>query len=267
MIVTAEEKVIQQAVNWTGYLEKSSDKDLDDFTANAGDKNYTCFAADYKLYTGYQLQAQPWCAIFVSIMYVSAFGLETAKKLLCGNLFHYCPTGVNQFKAKGRFFKKPVPGDVIFFTNGIRASHTGIVTGVTKEAVQTVEGNTSSAKGVIVNGGGVWQKKYSLTNSRILGYGRPDYTIVEQIEEGWRREADGIRWRYQYADGTGAMGWKLIHNRWYYFDQQGYMVTGHVMIDSEEFYLCEHAGSDNGACMVTDERGALKIWEINNENL
>lgn len=69
MTVTAEEKVIQQAVKWTGYLEKSSDKDLDDFTANAGDKNYTCFAADYKLYTGYQLQAQPWCAMFVSIMY------------------------------------------------------------------------------------------------------------------------------------------------------------------------------------------------------
>ena len=41
-------KLINRALTWDGYLEKKSNRDLDDFTANAGNKNYTCFARDYK---------------------------------------------------------------------------------------------------------------------------------------------------------------------------------------------------------------------------
>lgn len=41
-------KLIDQAKSWDGYLEKKSNRDLDDFTANAGNKNYTCFPRDYK---------------------------------------------------------------------------------------------------------------------------------------------------------------------------------------------------------------------------
>ena len=44
------EKLIGQARSW--YLEKKSNRDLDNFTANAGNKNYTCFPRDYKLHTG-----------------------------------------------------------------------------------------------------------------------------------------------------------------------------------------------------------------------
>lgn len=46
------EKLIGQARSWYGYLEKKSNRDLDNFTANAGNKNYTCFPWDYKLHTG-----------------------------------------------------------------------------------------------------------------------------------------------------------------------------------------------------------------------
>ena len=46
------EKLIGQARSWDGYLEKKSNRDLDDFTGNSGNKNYTCFARDYKLHTG-----------------------------------------------------------------------------------------------------------------------------------------------------------------------------------------------------------------------
>ena len=45
-------KLIDQAKSWDGYLEKKSNRDLDDFTANAGNKNYTCFARDYKSHIG-----------------------------------------------------------------------------------------------------------------------------------------------------------------------------------------------------------------------
>ena len=86
----AVNKLIQTAKKWNGYLEKKSNKDLDSFTANAGSNNYTCFARDYYKHTGYNLQAQPWCAMYVSEVFVQAFGLEAAVKLLCGALYHFC---------------------------------------------------------------------------------------------------------------------------------------------------------------------------------
>ena len=46
---------------------------------------------------------------------------------------------------------------------------------VDRNYVYTVEGNTSSTSGVVANGGGVFCKKYSLSYSRIYGYGRPKY--------------------------------------------------------------------------------------------
>lgn len=37
----ASKKLIDKAKSYVGYLEKASNKDLDDFTANAGSANYT----------------------------------------------------------------------------------------------------------------------------------------------------------------------------------------------------------------------------------
>jgi hypothetical protein len=48
--------------------------------------------------------------------------------------------------------------------------------------VYTVEGNTSGGSGVIPNGGGVFQKKYLLGYRGIAGYGRPNYSLVEDEE-------------------------------------------------------------------------------------
>ena len=42
----AVKKLIDQATHWDGYLEKKSNAQLDDFTANAGSGNFTCFARD-----------------------------------------------------------------------------------------------------------------------------------------------------------------------------------------------------------------------------
>lgn len=46
---------------------------------------------------------------------------------------------------------------------------------VTADKVYTIEGNTSAGREVIPNGGAVCRKSYVLSNSRIGGYGRPDY--------------------------------------------------------------------------------------------
>ena len=82
----------------------------------------------------------------------------------------------------GRYFKSPKVGDVIFFKNNIRICHTGLVYKVDGNRVYTIEGNTSSETGVIRNGGAVAYKCYDLSNSRIAGYGRPNYTLVSEKE-------------------------------------------------------------------------------------
>lgn len=256
--------LIDKAKSWTGYLEKKSNKDLDDFTANAGSNNYTCFARDYSIHIGKHLQGQPWCAMYVSEVFVQMFGLDAAKKLLAGALYHYCPTGVNQFKAAGRWFTNPEPGDVIFFTNGARAYHTGIVIEVTSTKVKTVEGNTSGASGVIENGGGVCQKYYSLSYDRIMGYGRPDWSIVQKIEKksGWVQVSDG--WMYYNGD-TGLPvrnDWVKDHGKWYWFNAAGIMITNTWYQYNKAWY---YLGPDGAMCQSQLVENSGKIYAVDKD--
>ncbi len=264
-------KRIDQADHWIGYLEKKSNAHLDDFTVNAGSGNYTCFARDYKEHTGQNLQAQPWCAIFVSEVFVQTFGLVAAKKLLGGNPYHYCPTGVNQFKKAGRWSTIPEPGAVIFFTDGTRSYHTGIVIEVTSTRVKTIEGNTSGASGVIENGGGVCQKSYSKSYGKILGYGIPAWSIVgEPVKKsGWQQEGgswryylgdtgepvkndwyqDGDTGKWYWFDGSGMMVsnvWYQYKGHWYYLGTDSAMVTGQQTIGGKWYVM------DDEGCMMTD---------------
>lgn len=62
--------------------------------------------------------------------------------------------------------------------------HTGLVVGVSNNRVYTIEGNTSSAAGVVPNGGCVRDKSYPLGASYIGGYGRPDYSLVQDTRGG-----------------------------------------------------------------------------------
>lgn len=275
-------KLISQACVWTGYLEKNSDKKLDSFTANAGKNNYTCFARDYRVHTGGNYQGQPWCAMFVSEVFVQAFGLDIAKKMLGGNLYHYCPTGVEQFQKAGRWSKEPEPGAVVFFTNGQRAYHTGIVTEVTASRIKTVEGNTSGASGVIPNGGGVCQKSYSRNYNKILGYGIPDWSLANK--SGWHQEDGG--WRYYlgntgepirndwhqedngdwyWFDGAGRMlsnAWKTGKDgKWYYLGKDGKMLRDTWLLLGKELYRLNPDGStfEGRLALNTNKRGALVI--------
>ena len=144
------QRVINVWKKWDGYCEKRNGKDLGDFTPsgkirNAGSANYTCIAKSYSAHGGGCGNPNPYCAMGVSEAFVEAYGLEKAKKLLCGNLFHYCPTGANQYKTAGRLFSTPEIGDVVFFHNGTRFYHTGLVVGVSADCKKfyTAEANTS----------------------------------------------------------------------------------------------------------------------------
>ena len=58
-----------------------------------------------------------------------------------------------------------------------------------------------------------------------------------QYGQGWRYSPGG--WWFQLYGGSWLSGgWQLIHNRWYRFDQNGYMLTGWFTdSDNNRYYL------------------------------
>lgn len=193
-----KQKVIDIALAEVGYLEKNSKSNLDNKTAGAGDKNYTMYARDLDAMNFYNGRKQgfAWCDVFVDWCFVEAYGKTNALKLTCQptKAANNCGAGCNYsrkyYKNKGQLHDTPEVGDQIFFygtKNGkvdkTQIAHTGLVYKVDKTYVYTVEGNTSSTSGVVANGGGVFKKKYKLTNSRLAGYGRPAYGEQEEIKE------------------------------------------------------------------------------------
>lgn len=168
------DKVLNIAFNEVGYLEKASNSNLDSKTGNAGDKNYTKYARDCFP----DLQGLAWCGMFSEWCLVQAFGKSTANKMVNG-LSADCDEIAQNFKDAGRWYKTPKKGDLILFIkNGDDYYHVGLVYDVTNSTVYTVEGNTSAGSQVIPNGGAVCKKSYALGNSKIGGYGRPNYSLV-----------------------------------------------------------------------------------------
>lgn len=220
--MTAVDILLNVAKNELGYLEKASNKDLYDKTANAGKKNYTKFAYEMDTkYSGFyngRKNGHAWCDVFADWCFVTAFGVENAKKMLCQpskSLGAGCKYSMNYYKKAGRFYALPKVGDQIFFYNSGKTgiAHTGIVCDVDNKYVYTIEGNTSSASGVIANGGSVRDKRYLIDDEDIAGYGRPlyedievdknnNYKIVVTVLE-WQKAAikDGFKFPKYGADG------------------------------------------------------------------
>lgn len=186
--MTAIEKVINLANQELGYLEKKSNNLLDSKTANAGDKNFTKYSAylDKISFFSSKINGYPWCASFVNWLLVSCFGADMTKKMTgqpAKSGAASCTVSVGYYKAINRYYKTPKPGDQIFFLNSKGPCHTGIVTKVDGSRIYTIEGNTSSAVGVVDNGGCVRAKSYPLNYNKIAGYGRPKYELLEEEEE------------------------------------------------------------------------------------
>lgn len=189
------DSVVTLAMEQVGYIEKASNANLDDKVANAGINNYTKFARDIDAadIAGYKVQGLAWCADFYFWPFLKTFGREIAM-----DLFHIekgfnvasCTSMMMNYKANGKFFTTPEVGDQILFSELVHASdgtwsvnkkkavHCGLVTKVDNEFVYTVEGNTTNTNSVVENGGCVFAKKYPLNYYRIIGYGRPDWSVV-----------------------------------------------------------------------------------------
>lgn len=168
-----EDKILQIANNEIGYLEKATNSELEDKTANAGEKNYTKYAKDMDnlgVYNG-KKQGYAWCNVFIDWCFVQALGVDRARELLIG-FSAGCTQDYNWLKAKGQIVSNPQKGDFVFFG---QLSHIGIIEKVENERIYTIEGNTSNVAELIINGGMVTKKTYHLNSQYIYGYARIKY--------------------------------------------------------------------------------------------
>lgn len=196
-------KIIATAKAEVGYLEKKSNSNLYDKTANAGSNNYTKYWAEIQ--PGYQ--TQPWCACFVTWVFTQVFGKDTATKLLKHYPYVYCPTMASLFK----LYADPQVGDIVIFYRGGTFAHTGIVTYVKGDYFETVEGNTSGGSTIVANGGGVCAKAYYNSNLPGTKFCRPDY-------EAYATSEQPVHYAQGYLDKLVSRGFIKNSDIWSDFD-------------------------------------------------
>ena len=88
--------------------------------------------------------------------------------------------------------------------------------------------------------------------------GVPNKLGTYSLPEGWAKDTLGWYW---YRDGEKVKGeWVLDGGYWYYLGMDGRMQTGLKMIGGKLYMLNpERAqGVPKGACIITDEHGAMK---------
>lgn len=181
-------RVLEIARAEIGYREKASSSGLDDKDANAGSGNYTKYARDLDQIPGFYngpKQSFPWCDCFYDWILVQAFGADLAQRMLCqpkDSAGAGCYYSALYYRQAGRFYDgKPEPGDQIFFTHQTgEVSHTGIVETVSGGTVTTIEGNTSDR---------VARRSYATGSSAIYGYGRPVWSLAEDLDADPPEEA------------------------------------------------------------------------------
>lgn len=117
---------------------------------------------------------QAWCATFVSWCAMRAGAADLYPRTAS------CYTGVQWFKARGRFSEYPAVGAQVFFGSG-GGTHTGLVVDYDETYIYTVEGNTNTNGSA--QGDGVYRQKRARRDAYVYGYGYPKF-------EGGIRSAD-----------------------------------------------------------------------------
>lgn len=151
------------------FLQKLADQYDSRGEIKSGDSTYTYFSEWY--IDGYARdprwnQYTPWCGCFLS------WGAEQQRDTIDGvpPRFANVDTGMEGFQESGKWRNPndannmPIPGDYVFFDwdGGSDPDHVGAVLCVKGGFLYTIEGNS---------GGKVAVNRYSLGDSRIVGYG------------------------------------------------------------------------------------------------
>lgn len=164
------------------YLEKRTNAYLDDFQKNAGYNNYTKFARDVDNWGQPGCQGQPWCAEFQFWKLVKILGITKALQIMGGG-FYNCQSITQWAKKNGTWHSTPKDGALVIFRDG---SHIGSVRSYSNTYIYTNEGNTSSAAGVIANGGSCRNKRYLRSDPAIDGYVWIDWGEEKTVAETWK---------------------------------------------------------------------------------
>jgi hypothetical protein len=219
---------IAELIPYLGYGEKDGNYDLRNMNT-FGHKNYTFIAqyfddlwnSGYKFYnTRKNGPSGEWCDMTVDFACCMAFGPENARKVLYQPMESAgagCCFSADYYRANGAWLDRsgtPKTGDQIFFGPKGDETHTGLVEKVDSVYVYTIEGNTSDR---------LLRRSYARNNTRIAGYGRPNYKLVAYLfedpkEEDMTREEtktlfnELIKPIYEKLDGIDAKTDKKIND-------------------------------------------------------
>ena len=200
--MTAQERLIGTAADQVGYMGKRSNAQLDEYNSNTSGK-WNKYARDLDalgdFYNG-KKNGYDWCDVFVDWCFVTTFGRTLGQKLLC-QPDRSCGAGtgylLGYYKAKGRLFSSPEPGDQIFFGDAKSTWHTGIVSKVENGYVHTIEGNAGNPSAVRAG-------RYVIGGKNIKGYGRPDWWLVPHgtpdPDPGPEKEVDEMKYYKTLGD-------------------------------------------------------------------
>lgn len=161
MLLTVDEavhKVVSLAYGEVGYHE--------------GVNNYNKYAESpliTRLY-GWNLQHQPWCAVFVNWLFLTTFDYAIGSRITYGGS-PGCAAQAQLYRNNNAYYptQSAQKGDQIFFIVDGGINHTGIIVDVSGSTITTVEGNSSDS---------VAERTYFIGDSKIAGVGRPNWSLV-----------------------------------------------------------------------------------------
>ena len=198
-----------------------------------------------------------WCATFISYLSVSC-GLTDIIPVECG-----CEEQIKLFQRIGCWVEAdsytPRPGDIIYYDwqdtgsgdDTGHSDHVGIVESCDGLTAVVIEGNYSDQ---------VKRRTISINGRYIRGYGVPKYKDGTMYTVGWNHDSKG--WWYATSASTYYRGtWAVINHHWYYFGEDGYILTGVQNIGGKVYYLMED-GDMQGALCITDDKGSLFPWFV-----
>ena len=198
-----------------------------------------------------------WCATFISYLSVSC-GLTDIIPVECG-----CEEQIKLFQKIGSWVEDdaytPRPGDIIYYDwqdtgsgdDTGHSDHVGIVESCDGLSAVVIEGNYSDQ---------VKRRTISINGRYIRGYGVPKYKDGTAYVVGWNHDSKG--WWYATSASTYYHGtWAVINHHWYYFGDDGYILTGVQNIGGKVYYLMDD-GDLQGALCITDDKGSLFPWFV-----